>query len=563
MLILRTHLRGNRGAKMVNKKYITHITILATTALITLLLLIPHAVKAQDIQYHLDHEYAKIWVNQDGTIDLLYDIEISCDQGEISSDLGVRIGQPTDDFTVEQAQDKEGNPLPWEDASKYEQKYYAVRVFLPTITAGETFRFTLVTNVGHMIWEDEDNPGNVGMQFIPVWWDAVVNEIRVSIVLPQGVTTENVRNVPDWNNTLSEDNRLILYWEGYNLQPNQEFPVGEEYIGVSFPKEYVEHYEVRENGILAFLKSYGVWIGVFLLFVGIIGGVVYVTRKGNYVRPVLRMETLGIRRGLTAVEASYLLEVKPTKIVTAILYSLLKKRAIWATSTEPSVNLKIVKEHEEPLRYYENTFLRAIKKDGTLNEEKLAKVVIELREDVEEKLRGYCRKDTMKYYEKIVAKAWDQVEQAGTAQLASKAYDEQLLWLLLDEKFGSRTEDAFRTRVFEPELLWFWYWYGYHYHPRPEYQPTTAPPSEQTVPPKIPGADFANNIATAVEGTANNIVVNLEKFANAIIPAPPPSQKTSKQPAHHRSSCACACAACACVCACVSCACACASGGVG
>ena len=414
-----------------------------------------------------------------------------------------------------------------------------------------------------MIWEDDQNPDNVGMQFIPCWWDALVNEIRVSIVLPQGVTTENVRNVPDWDNTLSEDNRLVLYWEGYDLQPNQKFPVGAEYIGVSFPKEYIEHYEVREKGILAFLKNNAVWIGVLLLFAGIIGSVVYVARKGNYVKPVMRMETLGIRRGLTAVEASYLLGLKPTKIVTAILYSLLKKRAIWATSTEPYVRLKIVKEHEEALRYYENTFLGAIKKDGTLGEEKLAKVVIELRDDVEEKLRGYCRKDTIKYYEKIVAKAWEAVEQAGTAQLASKAYDEQLLWLLLDEKFASRTEDAFRTRVFEPAPLWFWYWYGYHYHARPEYQPTTAPPSEPTAPPKIPGADFANNIATAVEGTANNIVINLEKFANAIIPASPPSQKTSRQPAHHSSSCACACAACACVCACVSCACACASGGVG
>ncbi|MFQ6065288.1 MAG: hypothetical protein ACE5L6_07415, partial [Candidatus Bathyarchaeia archaeon] len=277
----------------------------------------------------------------------------------------------------------------------------------------------------------------------------------------------------------------------------------------------------------------------------------------------MRMETLGIRRGLTAVEASYLLALKPTKIVTAILYSLLKKRVVWVTSTKPSVKLKIVEEHENPLRYYENTFLKAIRKDGSLSEEKLARTVMELRDEVEEKLRGYCRRDTVKYYEKIVAKAWEQVEQAGTAQLASKAYDEQLLWLLLDENFDSRTENAFRTRVFEPNPLWFWYWYGYHYNPKPAYRPTTEPPSGQTAAPKIPGADFANNIATAVEGTANNIVVNLEKFANAIIPAPPPSQKTSTKPAHHRASCACACVSCACVCACVSCACACASGGVG
>jgi len=46
------------------------------------------------------------------------------------------------------------------------------------------------------------------------------------------------------------------------------------------------------------------------------------------------METLGIRHGLTAVEASYLLDVKPTRLVTEILYSLLKKRAVWVESTK-------------------------------------------------------------------------------------------------------------------------------------------------------------------------------------------------------------------------------------
>jgi len=185
-----------------------------------------------------------------------------------------------------------------------------------------------------------------------------------------------------------------------------------------------------------------------------------------------------------------------------------------------------------------------------------------LRDTVEEKLRGYCRRDTIDYYRKIVAKAWEQVEQAGTPELASKAYDEQLLWLFLDPNYQSRTQTAFRDKTFEPDRFWFWYWYGYrHYHPKPTYKPNIEAPTRAAKPPTIPGADFANNIATAVERTSNNIVTNLEKFANAIVPMP--AAKSSTKPAHHGSSCVCACAACACVCACVSCACACASGGVG
>jgi len=215
-----------------------------------------------------------------------------------------------------------------------------------------------------------------------------------------------------------------------------------------------------------------------------------------------------------------------------------------------------------PLRYYEIDFLNAVKEDGALNEEKLAHTVMFLRETVEEKLHGYCRRDTIDYYRKIVGKAWEQVEQAGTPELASKAYDEQLLWLFLDPKYQSRTQTAFSDKAFEPSPLWLWYWYGYqHYHPQPTYKPNIEAPTQAAKPPTIPGADFANNIATAVEGTSNKIVTNLEKFANAIVPMP--AAKSSTQPAHQKSSCVCACAACACACACVSCACACAGGGVG
>jgi hypothetical protein len=203
-----------------------------------------------------------------------------------------------------------------------------------------------------------------------------------------------------------------------------------------------------------------------------------------------------------------------------------------------------------------------MKDDGVLEEEKLAHTVMYLRDTVEEKLRGYSRNDTVDYYRKIVDQAWTQVEQAGTPDIASKAYDEQLLWLLLDPNNRVRTETVFRNRVFEPNPLWFWYWYGYtHYNPHPVFKPNVNAPAQSAKPPAIPGGEFANNIATSLEKTSSNFVLNLEKFANAIVPSTTP--KVSHEPAHQKASCVCACHTCACACACVSCACACAGGGVG
>jgi len=542
---------------MVTRKLLIQTALVLVIVLsVTPIMLNSIPVEAQNIEYYLNNEYAKIWINQtDGTIDLLYNITITCTQGVIHY---VRVGQPKGGFTIGPAKDEEGRILSTSDASSGE--YYGVRVNLYTpISAGQSASFTLLTNVGHMIWEDEDNPGNVGMQFIPCWWDARVNELRVAVVLPKGVTNDTVRLTPNWTSTSIEEGRFVLYWEEHNLQPSVQFP-----CGVSFPKEYVEYYDVREKVIDWNIVGYVV-LGV--LAVGVCC-VVIVFRKRGYINPILRIETLGVRRGLTAVEASYLLDFPPTKIVTEILYSLLMKKAVWVKATTPALKLEVMKPfqdktgiYETPLRYFEKSSLKAIRKNGALDEVKLAETIMQLRDTVEAKLRGYCRRDTIAYYKNIVAKAWQQVRQAGTPELASKAYNENLLWLLIDKNFESQTKGAFSDKVFKPETDWWWYWYGYtYYYPKPTYKPL---PATTKPPPTIPGTEFANNIVTSIEKTANNIVANIEKFANSILPAPPPSQHTSRQPAHDGASCVCACASCACVCACVSCACACASGGVG
>jgi hypothetical protein len=519
---------------------------------------------AQTRMYHFDHEYAKIWIKPDGTIDLYYDVNLSLDSG--SNINYVLIGQPKGDFTLGEALDQNGRQLDISDSSSGSD--YKVKVsFSEPLTAGNAIRFTLTTNVGGMLFNDTQNQGNLGMQFTPTWWEeAVVNDLRIQMILPPNVTATEVKTTQVyWNNTSSEEGRLAVFWETQNIAPNGQYPVG-----ISFPAHYLPDYKVQPTPNGDFFENYGFAliggaVAFFAIFVAI-----YAARKKPYLTPKVSMETLGVKRGLTAVEASYLLELKPTQIVTEILYSLLQKRAVWAESVSPTLKLQILPEfqnksgtEENPLRYYEIDFLEAVKTDGTLDEENLAKTVMYLRDTLEQKLRGYSRKDTVDYYKKIVDKAWGQVEQAGTADLASKAYDEQLLWLLLDPNYRGRTETSFQTRTFEPSPVWLWYWYGYtHYNPHPTYRPNLDAPMQSGKPPEIPGAQFANNIATSLEKTSGNIVANLEKFANSIIP-PPPTPKASHEPDQHRADNVCACAACACACACVSCACACAGGGVG
>jgi hypothetical protein len=89
-------------------------------------------------------------------------------------------------------------------------------------------------------------------------------------------------------------------------------------------------------------------MGSFIGVVGVLFAIVILVLiiralgKSSYASPKVGMESLGVKRGLTAVEASYLLEMKPPQIVTEILYSLLQKRAVWAQETEPSLKLKVL-----------------------------------------------------------------------------------------------------------------------------------------------------------------------------------------------------------------------------
>jgi hypothetical protein len=519
---------------------------------------------AQTLSFSFDPEGVQIWIKQDGSIDLLYNITLKMDSG--SSDLHwLEIGQPKRDFTIGEALDQYGNALNT-SATSYGQDYKVKVQLNSTLVAGQTLGFSLSTNVAKMIYNDTMNPGYFGMQFVPAWLSmARVPDLRVKVFLPEGVNQSMIRTSVNWTNADFEGGRLFVYWERKDLAAGQH----DYNFGVSFPREYLPDYEPEPQGTIGSWTDYLLPALVFIVFLTLaVLIVVLIVRKRKYLLPSLSMETLGVRRGLTAVEASYLLDMKPPRIVTETLYSLLQKRAVWVESTSPSIKLKLMPGFENKtgtaethLRYYEIDFLEALKEDGTLDEEKLAHTVMYLRDTVEEKLRGYCRRDTVDYYRNVAAKAWTQVEQAGTAELASKAYDEQLLWLFLDPDVRSRTETAFRERAFEPSPLWLWYWYGYsQYMPHPTYTPSVNVPAHGGKPPTIPGAAFANNIATAVENTSNGIVFNLEKFANAIIPSPP---KSSSQPAHHDATCVCACHACACVCACVSCACACAGGGAG
>jgi len=512
------------------------------------LALIPIRPARAAITYTVSQEWVRILINKDGSIDIQYNVTLTYMSG--SPQGIVTVGMPKEGFQIESVRDLSGADLEYTDISN--GGYYGIDVQLKDpIVLNQPYTFIVYAIVPEMVSRDSANLGNVGMLFYPTTFPGAsgsIKNIRVAIVLPEGVTSNEVKypaGMP-FDNVFVDGNNLVVYWERSNWRPTQELRVG-----VSFPEKYVSL-----GPDVWFYVAIG---GAIVAIIGVIVLVLMRFRKATYEKPRIAIEALGAARGLTAAEAGVVLDLKPVRVLTMILFGLLLKRILMVTATDPLLKLQRLQRPEgqaTSLRYYEIDYLDALEPDGGLNEMILARTYLGLRDAVDYKLRGYSRADTANYYRSVVDNAWGQVMKAGTPELKGDAIDQNIEWLLADDSF----DDKFRVAL-PPDIIiyprpgWWWYWRGPYFPPGQ----TPLPPATSTEAKPIPAQEFANNIVRGLEKAANNTVKNVQEFTNRLVPAPTVTAR--ERPVRSRSSCVCACAHCACACACVSCACACAHGG--
>lgn len=494
------------------------------------------------VKYRIDQEWIVVWVNADGSIDLQYNITVTYEspaQGYLT------IGMPKA-FKVTSVSGPAGN-LQYSDVSS--GNYHAVEVYFGSpMGANESASVLLLANVPNMIYKDAMNPGNVGLQFTPSYYnDASIRSLRLAIVPPPGVNQTNIKTSETAYFTEVEG-EFAVYWE------REGIPAGTVLTyGISFPEEYA----AKAGGDVNLGAAIFLVIIASLVALSVMRG----RKKPHYDPPTIAVEALGPARGLTAVEAAVVVGVEPVRVLTMVLFGLLKKRLIRVKGTDPVLKLELVSKDIPPgvsPRYYELDFIRSIKPEGELDEFILARCWLYLRDAVDKKVRGYSRADTVNYYKSVVNEAWGQVLQASTPELKGDLIDEKIEWLLLDSKYKERFGGVFPPNVIiSPRPDWWWYWHG-PYSPGRVGAPPGIPQGTPPAPAPLPGQEWANGIVLGMEKAANNIVLNVQEFANKLVPAQP---TRPARPAREGGRCVCACANCACACACVSCACACAGGG--
>lgn len=553
-------------------------------------------VFAQNYSFTLTREVVTITITSGGIATIDYTFDFANNAGAHPIDY-VDVGIPNSNYDIHSiTADVNGVSISDVQPSQYVKPGVALGLGTNSISAGGSgtvhCHIGTVRNMLYPGTQKESEP-YASLQFSPTWFDSKYvsgsTDFTVTLVLP--VTNgQDPRFYPpkNWPGSASpqtgfdQSNHVFYRWQTANANGSTQY-----IFGAAFPTRLVPAGAIVQppsfdfgawlndnSGLLLTLGTlFFTAISVFCPFLAtfvILGAILYLViwinrqRKMDYLPPKISIEGNGIKRGLTAVEAAILMEQPMDKILTMILFSLLKKNAARVVTRDP-LKIEAVTPQPEGLHTYEINYLQAFQSalpDSQKNA--LQDMMVALIQSVTETMKGFSSKETVAYYQDIIKRAWEQVETAGTPDVKSQIFGENIEWTMLDQNYGEHTH-----RVFDagPALLPVW-WGNYDpgYHLASLTSGTGVPAatpistgedrsSAGTSLPTLPGAAFAASVINSVQSFSAGIIGNIISFTGSVAAKTNPVPITTSSSYHSvgggggHHSCACACAGCACACA--------------
>lgn len=550
------------------RRIITILVILLIAALLTI------PASAQAYYFGLDKEVVNVYWNSDGTMALDYLLTFTNQPGGHSIEF-VDVGMPNGNFDFNSIRaDINGSPLSISGDFQGSGSGFAVEMGSHAIPPSETGTVhVFVGSVSQVLYKDDQDSEHASAVFAPLYFESNVitgsTDVTVTFHLPPGVQP----NEPRWHAApdqfpsepqtgIDDQGRVTYSWRNPNARGSEQYT-----FGASFPKKYVPSSSIVTVSFPSFAISPGTifnilclaFFGFMFLGVPILSALAGNRRKLQYLPPRISIEGHGIKRGLTAVEAAILLGEALDKVMTMILFGVIKKNAATVVSRDP-LQVDVASPLPEGLHEYEQDFLAAFGEPNAQNRRSLLQeTMVKLVRSVSEKMKGFSRRETIEYYKNIMEKAWQQVEQADTPEVKSQLYDKNLEWTMLDRDYNDRTRRVFTGPVFVP--MWW-----------PRYDPTfgrsiptsrgPSSPLTTSMPsvPRLPGADFASSVAIGMQTFSQRVIGNVTDFTTRVtnVTNPPPKPSTGSSGGRTGGGGG---RSCACACACAGCACACAGGG--
>ena len=535
---------------------------------------------AQDYFFSLDKEVVNVYWNSDGSMSLDYLFTFTNQPGGHTIEF-VDVGMPNGNFDFNSiSADINGNPLSISsDFQGSGGEGFAVEMGPYAIPPGQTGTVHVyVGRVESVLYADEQDENYASAVFAPAYYTSDVvtgtTDLSVTYHLPPGVKPEE----PRWHDAPSgfpsepqagfdSEDRITYAWSNPNASPSRQYT-----FGASFPKTYIPATAIVTPPAFNFGEAISSLIGgcvpfaFFCFFALMFFGVPILTFIGNqrrklqYMAPKIAIEGHGIKRGLTAVEAAILMEQPLDKVMTMILFGVVKKNAAMVIKRDP-LQVEVTAPLPEGLHDYEQNFLNAVKEpDAKVRRNALQEMTIKLIRSVSEKMKGFSRRETIEYYKRIMETAWEQVQKADTPEVQREFFEQQLEWTMLDKDYDDRSRRVFHGPVFVP------WWWG-NYDPTFRTGPITPSGGGRVSAPSqpsgsgrtsLPGADFAASVVGGVQTFSQKVIGNVNDFTSRVtnVTNPPPKPTSSGRSMGGGGS-----RGCACACACAGCACACAGGG--
>jgi hypothetical protein len=552
------------------------LRLLASFLVIGLLLTMVSSVAAQSYSFNLTQEVVNAYWNSDGTLALDYVFTFANDPSGHVIDF-TDVGMPNANFDMSSiTADVGGNQVNISSDFQGDGPYgFSVDMGAYAIQPGQTGSVHVyVGRITQVLQKDTSEPDTYASgDFAPAYFTTAHDNTNMTVIfyLPPGVQSQEPRYHPtqggwpcsDQPETAMDDQGRITYtWTCPNASGSTQYT-----FGASFPKQYIPAGAIYTppafdisgfiSGLMSNLSGICCFGFFILVFVGapILNAVNGKKRKLQYLPPKIQIEGHGIKRGLTAVEAGLLMEQPLDKVMTMILFGVVKKNAATVVTSDP-LKLQLADPLPADLRDYENDFLQAFNEaDLAARRKKLQEMTIKMVNSLSEKMKGFSRKETTAYYQSIMERAWDQIEAAGTPEVKSQVYDENLEWTMLDKNYDERTRRVFTGPVFVP--MW-WGRYDPSYSPvsTGSARPVSMPASGGKSTVSVPGASFAASVVTGVQGFSSKVLGDVKSFTSGVTTRtnPVPVVKSGSGGSlggggGHSCACACACAGCACACA--------------
>ncbi len=309
------------------------------------------------------------------------------------------------------------------------------------------------------------------------------------------------------------------------------------------------------------------FFGVIIAGFGMIGYLIYklISRfRLPYQKPEIKIESVGVNKNLTVVEAAIIKNTPLNKVLFLIIFGLIRTGHLKVIETDPLKFEVMSIKGIGKMRSYQQKFLKAVETEGpeksTVKRRKLETLLVDLIKATYKKMRGYELDATTYYYDNMINQAWETIKKMPN-EIEFEDIEDEYDWIVLDDLFEKRSERYLSHRYYVHYPYWYprYYWYHYYwprhhyytYHPGRSISANILPKQHINI------HTFSDSIVRGIENVSNTIVKNFTNFAESIVNtvAPPRPRSTGGRGGRGGVG------GCACACACAGCACACAGGG--